>query len=743
MNIVKKTYKKVFWIVFVIIFITVTLVVGKIIFDSFYPSTFDEPGISQSQKQDKITDIQIPEKTKSPITKSPIRIQWSQLNSPPGGGYWSIAIAPSDPNTILIASRDFNVLKSRNAGTSWNLLGEKLFGAHIFSNTAVHPADASRIIISNGALYYTEDGGTVWYAVDNNKIGSGETEGVTALAIDDSNPNVVYAGQGNEFYKSGDFGKTWEKLSEIPGATIRGIVVSDSIYVMNSGSGLWKSNDKGKTFTKVEEVSGVFTYNHLFHDKTNNNIYFATADGLYKHSDGDWNKLSQFNSETQPITVSAVGGVVYVTATDRSVYKSEDGGNSWHNVLNVDDIRAHHGYNFPVAMHPDFPDIVYVATDNQILKSTDGGETWQDIGRDVKDDSLFTMAYAKDTNTLWVGAYWTRGLFTTTDEGENWKFIESWRSAEPHDHYPMSMIVNPEDSKKIYVSGAYGLKITEDNGGTWESAGKGTSLPDKHLHGLGIDRENANILYAGTAPGWGQGYQISKIFRTTDAGKAWYDLPSFPSKEENNVYAFDAKADVIYVSINQHEREDPHAPHTNAQGVLKSVNGGETWQDISGNLPHKNVFPITMHSTNPDIVYVGLGHTEELNIGGKLTTSGQQGLFRSIYGGDKWESVEGLPKVQPSKIRFHPSNSSIIFVSFGEHVCGACAGEVDKDEDKYPKGAGVYGTIDDGKTWYNLVPEGALTERQMAVMDFIFANDDTLYIITDDGLFRGEIGINS
>ena len=747
MGIIKKTYKKIFGIVFVIVFIAFTIMIGKIIFDSVYPRAFDESEISQpKQQQTETTEIPtLPEAT------SPIKVQWAQLNSPPGGGYWSIAIAPSDPNTILIASRDFNILKTTNGGNNWNLLGEKLFGAHIFSNIVIHPSDANRIMISNGALYYTKDGGTVWYAVNtygNVQIGSGETEGVTALAVDDNNPNTIYAGQGNEFYQSSDFGKTWKKLSEVSeivGSTIRGIiVVSDSIYVMNSGSGLWKSDDNGKTFASIEEVSSVdFTYRYLFHDKTGNNIYVAAVDALYKNSGGSWNMLPGFNSEIQPIAVSAAGNIVYVTATDKSVYKSQDGGNSWAKVLTVNNIQSHHDYNFPVAVHPDFPDIVYVATDRQILKSTDGGKTWRDIGKDVKDDSLFVMAYANDTNTLWVGAYWTRGLFITTDEGKNWKFIESWRSAEPQDHYPMSMVINPQDGKKVYVSGAFGVKITKDNGETWESTAQGTLPYGKHIHGLGIDKENPNILYAGTAPGWDQGYQTSKVFRTTDAGKTWKELSSFPSKEENNVYAFDAKGDVIYASINQHERSEVHAPHTNAQGVLKSVDRGETWQDISGNLPHKNIFPITTHPTNTDIIYAGLGHLEETVMGNMRVTKGDQGLFRKITGENKWEKVAGLPEVQPSKIRFHPSNSNIIFVSFGEHICGACAGEMDKDEYHYPKGAGLWGSVDGGNTWHNLVLEGTFTKRQMAVMDFIFVDDNTVYIITDDGLFKGEIEINS
>jgi len=739
MGIAKKTYKKVFWIVFLIIFVTVTIVVGKIIFDSVYPLSFDKSGISKSQQQqDKTTEVPT-----QPEVNSPIRIQWSQqLNSPPGGDYWSIAIAPSDPNTVLIASRSFNVLKSSNAGASWNLLGEKLFGAHILSNIVVHPTNPNRIIISNGALLFTEDGGTVWEAV--NKYGNvqiAETEGVNALAIDDNNPDIVYAGQGNEFYQSSDFGKTWKKLSEVSeivGSTIRGIiVVSDSIYVMNDGSGLWKSIDNGRTFAAVEEVvSSTFTYNHLFHDKTNNNIYVAATDSLYKNSGSGWNKLPQFNSEMQPIAVSAVGDIVYVTATDKSVYKSEDRGNSWAKVLTVNDIQAHDKYTFPVAVHPDFPDIVYVATDDQILKSIDSGKTWQDIGKDVKDDALFTMGYAKDTNTLWVGNGWTRGVFTTKDEGMTWNYLEKWRE---RDHYPMNIQIDPRNGRKVFISSVSGIQLTENNGETWSLLGEGLYLFEKHVHGLTMDPSDPDTLYAGTGPGWDQVNPVAKIYKTTDGGNTWRELeeglPDIQERAGNNAYAFavsESNPRVVYLAFNG--AEEYRAPYPTSLGLFKSVNGGESWIEINNNLPQRNVFPVAVHPKNPDVVYIGLGHTQEHET--------SQGLYKSINGGQSWLEVNGLPQLQPSQIRFYPQNPNIILVSFGEHICGACGAEIDQDENNYPKGAGLWGSVDGGNTWHNLVPEGTFTKRQMAVMDVIFIDDDTVYIITDDGLFKGEIEIN-
>lgn len=669
----------------------------------------------------------------SSVKKSPLNVEWQQLQSPPGGGYWTITIATSDPKLIFIGTRDFNVIKTTDAGKTWKNLGEKLFGAHIFSNIAVHPSDPNTFFVSNGAIHYTNDGGTVWNAVSQEKTGIGQNEGVTALAYNTENPSIMYAGEGNDFYISSDGGKNWSKIRSVEGTTIRTIIKKDALYVMVSDSGVFKSVDDGKTWIQknsgidsFDYIYGMFNNRYLVYNEISSEFYLATENGLYVSVDGErWQKKGNFQNENAPLTIAAAGPIIYVTTESGKLYKSDDKGETWEVIYTAENIKTHNFFDYAVNIHYLKPNIVYVITKDRIVKSLDAGKTWQEISKEIYDDAFFIMDYAHDTETLWVGEYWTRGLFTTKDDGKTWKFIESWRETARHDHYPMSFDVNPLNGNEVYVSGAYGVKKTINNGENWTALGEGTFFFDRHIHGMSLDTNNPSIIYAGSAPGWEQENQKSQVFKSIDKGQTWKELTGFPSVKDNNVYAFAIKDNIIYAALNQHESGESEKHH-NSLGVWKSLDAGKTWQDISSNLPNKNVFSIAFHPQNQDIVYAGLGHVQE------HSSESEQGLFRSKDGGKSWQRVEGLPELQPTKIRFNPDNSNIILASYGEHICGAC-------DSGYPKGAGIYGTIDNGETWYNLIPEGIFTERQLAVMDIVFKDKETIYAVTDDGIFKGKI----
>lgn len=708
-----------------------------------------EPSAPLKEGIEKQSQIKIspPIKKATVSEQSPLSVKWQQLRSPPGGGYWTIAIAPSDPKSIFVASGDFGVVKTNDGGKTWKNIGEKIFGAHIFSNIAVHLSDPNTFFVSNGTLHYTNDGGTVWDQASFKKtnIGQDSDRWVTAIAYNTKNPRIMYAGDKNNFYISSDGGKNWSLAGSV---SIEGDILSivegddSDLYVMMNDSGVFKSIDEGKTWMKKNNgiaafsyAGGMFNHRYLVYDKLSSKFYLATENGLYVSSDiNQWQLKGPFQNENLPLTVATADAIIYVTTESGKLYKSNNGGESWEVVYTAKNLKRHHNFPYAVSIHNTQPDIVYVATDREILKSRDGGKSWQEISKEIYDDALFVMDYASDTKTLWVGAYWTRGLFTTTDEGRTWRFVESWRHTEPSDHYPMSLDINPLNGKEVYVSGAKGVKKTTDNGETWTALEDDILVSGKHIHGMLLDPARPSTIYAGSAPGWDQGLQVSQVFKSIDGGNTWKKLPGFPSREENNIYAFAVGGDTIYAALTQHESSEVD-DHDNSLGMWKSLDAGATWQDISANLPNKNVYSVSVHPQKSDVVYVGLGHIQPLASEGEHS-KGEQGLFQSKDGGKSWQRIEGLPELQPSKIRFHPKNPNIILVSFGEHICGAC-------NYRYPQGAGVWGSADGGEKWYNLIPEGIFTKRQLAVMDIVFKDEGTMYAVTDDGVFKGELNIHS
>lgn len=135
-----------------------------------------------------------------------------------------------------------------------------------------------------------------------------------------------------------------------------------------------------------------------------------------------------------------------------------------------------------------------------------------------------------------------------------------------------------------------------------------------------------------------------------------------------------------------------------------------------------------MQSTpkNPDLVYAGTGHGHK----GNHDRDHKEGLYKTVDGGANWEYIDELPPAEVSHIEFHPRNSDIILVSFGENKCGGCGG--------MPEGKRIYATDDGGGNWYFV--SGEFTERQQVVMDIVFdPSGEIIYGGADDGFIKGRI----
>lgn len=712
MGAVKKLYRKTFWTVLVIVFIALILVVGKIIFDSFYPPPKE--------------------------AKSPVSIQWTQLNSPPGGGIWSITISPSNPEIIYAATRDLNVLKSSNSGESWVQKGERRLGAHIFSTIAVDPNDPNRVYASNGMLHISVNGGDKWEATE---IGTGEDLGIVGVAVSFSNPKIIYAHDNNrEVHKSIDKGLTWNTINKIKDFPLSNTVLvdptnSDVIYIVTnineSGvSRIVKSKDGGRTFkTIIERVEQEHIRALVVNQKNPTKLYFASSGGIYRTVDSgsNWDLKKADRVATLAISYSNPEVLLYGNE-DGKIYKSTNGGEDW---LLVSSIDLHDQEAFAIAIDPTNPDIVYVGTEEGFLKSIDGGMTWKVINNGVIDDGIFTLAVdPRDSNKVYVGNFWTRGVFLTNDGGGAWDLLEEWRHSEVADHYPMEIVIDPRNSNVVYITGEYGFKQTIDGGKTWMALG-GNLFYGQHVHGLDIDPLNPDILYVGSGKGE-VAVTGAHVFKTTDGGATWEDMANgFPTNEEANVYVIsiaDSNPSIVYVGTNSHQFVKNPKP-TKGLGVYKTADGGRSWRAVNNGLVNGNVFALAVDPKNSNIVYVGTGHEHE-HIG-EGANDHKDGLYKTIDGGEHWEYVAGLPQAEVSHIEFHPQNSNIILVSFGENNGGG----------PNPEGRGIYATIDGGGNWY-FVSEG-FTARQQVVMDVVFdSSGDILYAGTDDGLFKGEIEIN-
>jgi uncharacterized repeat protein (TIGR01451 family) len=248
---------------------------------------------------------------------------------------------------------------------------------------------------SGSPAFRSTDGGASWAT---------SSDGMTPLAVFDlaaaaGAPGVVYAATGLGVYKSTDGGVSWQltgqaRTSTAP-ALARAVAVDPSnpnvIYVgTDGGPGIYKSADGGTVYE--EKGSGLqvnFVRSLAVNPSTPSIVYAGTIFGIYKSTNGGdtWVEMRGGISGSSPAVTKVVidpnnPQVIYLTSTNRGVLKSTDGGANW--------TAAGNGLSVLVGGQPFVPTVnalladpaapsnIYAGTNSfGVFRSTDGGANWE------------------------------------------------------------------------------------------------------------------------------------------------------------------------------------------------------------------------------------------------------------------------------------------------------------------------------------------------------------------------------
>ncbi len=246
-------------------------------------------------------------------------------------------------------------------------------------------------------------------------------------------------------------------------------------------------------------------------------------------------------------------------------------------------------------------------------RSNDGGKTWETVGNEFKyDGETGTHQWYDGTqhpwefkrvwhlepslteaDTVYAGAE-DAALFKSTDGGATWQELPALRKTKGNLWQPgaggmclHTIIIDPKDPRRIFVAiSAAGAFRTDDGGNTWRPINNGLKsqyeLPDP----------NAEV------------------------GHCVHNLAMHPSRP--NVLFMQKHWD-----------------------VMRTDNAGDSWTEVSGNLPSDFGFPIGVHAHEPDTIYVVpiKSDSEHFPPDGKLR------VYRSRAGGNEWEALtKGLPQ---------------------------------------------------------------------------------------------------
>jgi len=265
-----------------------------------------------------------------------------------------------------------------------------------------------------------------------------------------------------------------------------------------------------------------------------------------------------------------------------------------------------------------------------------------------------------------------KGAFVLTADGKR----ESWNIAGPH--FPGWEIYHvkgsPADPNRLYASQTSGwfgqvVQRSDDGGVTWAPVGNqftyegevgshlwydGTPRPweFKRVWHFEPSAHDPDVVWAGL--------EDAALFRTTDGGASWHELAGLRTHDSGPQWQAGATWQPINRGLKSEGIPDPNAevghcvhriamhpsrPHVlfmqKHWDVMRSDDAGDSWHEVSGNLPTDFGFPIDVHAHEPETVYVVpiKSDSEHFPLDGRLR------VYRSRSGGNEWEALtNGLPQ---------------------------------------------------------------------------------------------------
>lgn len=524
---------------------------------------------------------------------------------------------------------------------------------------------------TGGGVWKTTDGGRTWKNISDGYFGGS----IGSVEVAQSDPNVIYVGGGEK--------------------TLRGNV--------SSGYGIWKTEDAGKTWQKAGLEKSRHVPRIRVHPRDYNTVYAAVLGNIYK------------------------------TTKERGVYKSTDGGQSWKQVLFVNDQAGAVDLTFD----PNNPRILYASTwraqrtpyslssggeGSALWKSTDSGETWMEISKNKgfpKDTLGIIGVSVSPVNSERVFAIVENkekgGLYRSDDGGETWTQVNSERKLRQRAWYYTRVYADTEDEDVVYVLNVRYHRST-DGGKSFNTF----NAPHGDHHDLWIAPENSNRMIIGDDGG----AQVSY-----DAGETWSTYYNQPTAQFYRVTTDNAFPYRIYVA--QQDNSTVRINHRSDGGSIDE----DDWEPTAGG----ESAHIAIDPANNNIVYGG-------SYGGFLTRVNHD--KRTVRGINVWPDNPMGYGAEGMKYRFQ-WNFPIIFskhdpkklYTFSNHVhlstdegqsWELLSGDLTRnDPDKLVSSGGPITQDNTGVEYYCTIfaaQESPLKEGLMWV-----GSDDGLVHITQDG----------
>ncbi|MGN6729030.1 MAG: WD40/YVTN/BNR-like repeat-containing protein [Rhodanobacteraceae bacterium] len=645
-------------------------------------------------------------------------IKWKNIFEHEGSAsIGAVALVPSNDKAIWVGTGEANprndvlvghgVYYSADDGKTWQFKG--LADAGLISKIIVDPNNADTVYVAvqgnpwkpseTRGVFMTTDAGKTW----NKVLYVNDTTGASDIAMDPSNPNVLYAGMWTEQRKP------W---TQVNGST---------------DGGIWRSQDGGKTWNKLG--NGLPTRDAT--DRVNIAIAPSAPDTIY----------------------------ALMPTQKCMLWGSTDGGDKWDCVSNNHELAVRMFYFSAMAVAPDNPKTIYFSSFN-LMKSTDGGKTAKVIDRGVHVDHHAIWVDPKNPKRLIQGN--DGGAFESVDGGKSWRSfnnmpIEEFYTVAISNTVPFGVCGGIQDdnaacgpSNSLAGSGIWGADWWNPSGGDGTyvvpapsdptivyaaSQNGSTSRIDMHdmtrhyVRPVMEDMSDTPISKLDYRFNWASPIAVSAtdpntlylganvVFKSTDGGANWQTISNDLTRnlKEHQPVA----GDPVFHDISSAENTDtilsislaPTDPNVIWVGtddglVWVSKDGGANWTNVSTGLPQAvslgriyqigvspfaagtaylavdghmlgDEHPYVLKTTDFGAHWQGISNglpdnyaavvvREDPNRKGLLALGTMRGLYLSFDDGAHWEPMTGnLPTMAVWDIKFTKSPHDLVMATHG------------------------------------------------------------------------------
>ena len=607
-----------------------------------------------------------------------------------GGRITSLAIHPSNTQTIYVGAAAGGIFKSTDGGASWLSIFEDALTLAI-GDVAIAPSNPQTLYVGTGeanggggstnydgvGVYKSLNAGATWQHLGPTNIGS-----IGKLAIDPKNPNRVFvAAMGYLYqpnpqrgvYRTTDGGGTWDKVLYLNDSTG---CIDIAIHPTNSDTiyaAMWERNRR-----------------------PNYRNYGGASCGIYRSIDGgsSWLKLINGLPDTNigriGITISPKDpSVLYTIYADeignfKGIYRSNNNGDSWFQLdpnSQLKTLYSNFGWWFGrIVADPFTTEGVYVMG-LDIFKTMNGGQTWQFVSDGVHVDHHALWANPNDSlevingndgglyrsktitqawnqvNNLPITQFYTceidernpQRLYGGTQDNGTWRTqtgnTNDWEHIFDGDGFVT--LVDPNDNKYVYAEAQYGfLARSTDGGANFVTSISGIISADRKNWQVPyvFAPNNSSTLYLGT----------HRLYRSTNRAVSWTPISSDLTNGSQSI------GGIIYGTITTIS-VSPVNPQiiyvgTDDANVWVSTNGGSNFQKINNNIPNRWITHVEADPKDASTAYV--------TVSGFKWNEYQPHVLKTTNQGATWVDISSnLPQAPVNDIVADPSVSGTLYVA--------------------------------------------------------------------------------